>query len=87
MQVSDRNVFAAGLNLQVKFWKNNYIALRANAGFASWDLKDLPDKENGILGLGVSIGNNNLIGPIEVTLMGSNLHRKPMAYISIGYWF
>jgi len=27
------NVVAAGLNLQVNFWKKNYIVLRANAGF------------------------------------------------------
>lgn len=87
MQVTDRNVVAAGINLQVNFWKNNYIVLRANAGVTSWELKDLPEKENGILGFGVSFGNNNLVGPIEVTIMGSNLHRKPMGYLNIGYWF
>jgi NTE family protein len=87
MQVSDRNVIAAGLNLQVNFWKNNYIVLRANAGAASWELKNLAEKDNGILGFGISLGNNNLIGPIEVTFMGSNLHRKPMGYLNIGYWF
>jgi NTE family protein len=88
MQVSDRNVIAAGLNLQVNFWKKNYIVLRANAGVTAWDIKNLlPDKENGILGFGVSLGNNNLVGPIEITFMGSNLHKKPMAYLNIGYWF
>jgi len=87
MQVSDRNVMAAGLNLQVNFWKKNYIVLRANAGYTSWELKDLPEKENGILGFGLSLGNKNIIGPIEVTFMGSNLHRKPIGYLNIGYWF
>lgn len=87
MQVSNRNVVAAGLNLQVNFWKNNYLVLRANAGVASWELKDITDKENGILGLGISVGNKNLIGPIEVTFMGSNLHRNPIGYLNIGYWF
>jgi NTE family protein len=87
MQVSDRNVLAASLNLQVNFWKKNYFVLRANAGVSSWKLDDLPDKDNGILGFGVSVGNNNLVGPVEITFMGSNLHRKPMAYLNIGYWF
>jgi NTE family protein len=87
MQVSDRNVIAAGLNLQINFWKRNYIVLRANAGVTSWELKNLPEKESGILGFGVSVGNNNLIGPVEITFMGSNLHREPMGYLNIGYWF
>jgi len=39
-----------------------------------------PDKENRILGFGLSIGNNNLVGPIEITLMGVPIcTKKPMA--------
>ena len=75
------------MNLQYNFWKKNYMVFRVNAGFTSWDLKNLLEKENGILGFGLSVGNNSLIGPIEVTFMGSNLHREPMAYLNIGYWF
>ena len=87
MQVSTRNVAAVGLNLQYNFWKKNYLVFRANAGITSWDLYDLIEAENGILGFGLSIGNNSRIGPIEVTLMGSNLHKEPLAYFNIGYWF
>jgi len=87
MQVSNRNVIAAGFNLQFNFWKNNYIVLRANGGVAAWDIISLPEKQNGILGFGISLGNNNIIGPIEITFMGSNLHREPMVYLNIGYWF
>ena len=87
MQVSTRNVAAVCLNLQYNFWKKNYLVFRANAGITSWDLYDLIEAENGILGFGLSIGNNSRIGPIEVTLMGSNLHKEPLAYFNIGYWF
>jgi NTE family protein len=87
MQVSTRNVAAVGLNLQYNFWKKNYLVFRANAGITSWDLYDLIEAENGILGFGLSVGNNSRIGPIEVTLMGSNLHKEPLAYINIGSWF
>ena len=87
MQVTDRNIVAAGLNFQYNFWRNNYIVFRANAGVTAWDIRNLPEKENGILGFGVSVGNNSLIGPIEITFMGSNLHREPMVYFNIGYWF
>jgi NTE family protein len=87
MQVTNRNIVAAGLNFQYNFWKKNYIVLRLNAGVTTWDIESLPEFENGILGFGLSVGNNSLIGPIEVTLMGSNLHRKPFGYLNIGYWF
>jgi NTE family protein len=87
MQVTDRNIAAAGLNFQYNFWRKNYIVFRVNAGVTSWDIRNLPEKENGILGFGLSVGNNSLIGPVEITFMGSNLHREPMAYLNIGYWF
>jgi NTE family protein len=87
MQVTNRNIVAAGLNFQYNFWRNNYIVFRVNAGLTSWDFRNLLVKENGILGFGLSVGNNSLIGPIEITFMGSNLHREPMAYLNIGYWF
>jgi len=87
MQVTNRNIVAAGLNFQYNIWRNNYIVFRVNAGLTSWDFRNLLVKENGILGFGLSVGNNSLIGPIEITFMGSNLHREPMAYLNIGYWF
>jgi NTE family protein len=87
MQVCTRNIAAAGLNVQYNFWKKNYLVFRVNAGMTSWDLNDLIEEDNRILGFGISIGNNSPIGPIEVTFMGSNFHKEPLAYINIGYWF
>jgi len=87
MQVTNRNIAAAGLNIQYNFWKNNYVTLRFNAGSTSWDMDSLFEKNSGIYGFGLTYGNNSIIGPIEVTLMGSNLHRDLFTYFNIGYWF
>ena len=87
MQVTNRNIAACGLNIQYNIWKNNYITLRFNAGSASWDVFELFQKNSGIYGLGLTFGNNSIIGPIEITLMGSNMHRDLFTYFNIGYWF
>jgi len=87
MQVANRNIAGAGMNIQYNLWKNNYITLRFNAGATSWDFNKLFEKNSGIYGLGLTFGNNSVIGPIEITLMGSNLHRDLFTYFNIGYWF
>jgi NTE family protein len=87
MQVTNRVVTGIGLNFQYNFWKNNYIVLKANAGSTAWTIANMFNKDSGLLGFGITLGNNSVIGPIEITLMASNAHRDLLSYINIGYWF
>ncbi|MBP1669713.1 MAG: hypothetical protein H6Q21_2079 [Bacteroidetes bacterium] len=87
MQVNNRVVTGIGANLQYNFWRKNYAVFRINAGSSAWDLTNLFMQGTGMLGFGITVGNNSIIGPIEITLMASNLHHDLLSYINIGYWF
>jgi NTE family protein len=87
MERSGRNAVALGLDLQYNFWKSNYLVLRTNVGITSWELEDILLFESAFSGFGLTLGNMSLIGPIELTLMRSNLRNDFLFYINIGYYF
>ena len=87
MQINNRVMAGIGINLQYNIWRNNYIVLKANTGSTAWIVKDLFKRGSGLLGFGITIGNNSIIGPIEFTLMASNAHHDLLSYFNIGYWF
>jgi NTE family protein len=87
MEESGRNVVVLGLDLQYNFWRSNYLVLRTNVGNTSHVLQDLILFESGFSGFGLTLGNMSLIGPVEFTLMRSNLRNDFLFYINIGYYF
>ena len=87
MEKSGRNAFVLGLDLQYNFWRSNYLVLRSNIGSTSWELEDILLFEEAVAGFGLTLGNMSLIGPIEFTLMRSNLRSSYLFYINIGYYF
>lgn len=87
MEKSGRNVIVMGLDLQYNFWRSNYLVLRTNIGNTSQVLEDIILFETGFSGFGLTLGNMSLIGPIEFTLMRSNLRNNFLFYINIGYYF
>jgi NTE family protein len=87
MQINSRFFAGIGANLQVNFWRKNYAVLRINAGSSSWIHSDLFQPGTGLLGFGITLGNKSMIGPIEITLMASNVHHDLLSYFNIGYWF
>ena len=82
-----RNAFVLGLDLQYNFWRSNYLVLRSNTGITSWEPEDLLLFESAFSGLGLTLGNMSLIGPVEFTIMRSNLRAETLFYINIGYYF
>ncbi len=87
MEQSGRNAVVLGLDLQYNFWRSNYLVLRTNVGITTWELEDILLFETGFSGFGLTLGNMSLIGPIEFTLMRSNLRNDFLFYINIGYYF
>jgi hypothetical protein len=87
MEKSGRNAFVLGLDLQYNFWRSNYFVLRSNIGNTSWEPEDILLLTSAYTGFGLTLGNMSLIGPIEFTLMRSNLRDDFLFYINIGYYF
>jgi NTE family protein len=87
MEKYGRNALAFGMDLQYNFWRSNYLVLRTNVGNTSLYPEDLIFFQSVFTGYGLTLGNMSLIGPIEFTLMRSNLRSDFMLYINIGYYF
>jgi NTE family protein len=87
MQVNNRITAGMGAGMQYNFWRNNFVVLKVNAGSAAWNPEDLFGKGSGLYGFGITLGNNSIIGPIEITFMVSNVHHDLLSYFNIGYWF
>ncbi len=61
--------------------------LRTNIGNTDWELEDILLFESAFSGIGLTLGNMSLIGPIEFTLMRSNVRDSFLFYMNIGYYF
>ena len=87
MQVFGSKAWAAGTELRYEAWENNFFALKANIAKTTFTGKELIKPEGITFGGGISYGYRSVIGPIEVTLMGSNSISGVAGFINIGYWF
>jgi len=77
----------ARLKLQYNFVKKMYFTLRTDLGSNEDQFDELFRSENLMFGYGLTYSYNSFIGPIELTLMSSNLNPKPMIYLNLGFWF
>lgn len=75
--------FAWQYNIHRKF----YVTLKFNLGLIDDDFEDMIKDFDLIAGMGVALGYDSFIGPIELSLMGSNKNNGLMNFINIGYWF
>ena len=72
---------------QWNFYKSLYSTLHFDYGYMS-DTYDNWFKPNSfVLGCGISLGVDTMIGPVEVTLMGSNINSGMSGFINVGFWF
>lgn len=75
------------MKLQYNFYKKNYLTFRADVGGNQHDIEELFLSENFMVGYGVTYSYDSFIGPIELTLMGSNINSGPMLFLNLGFWF
>lgn len=75
--------FAWQYNIHRKF----YLTLKFNLGLIDDDFEQMVEDFDLIAGMGVAFGYDSFIGPIELSLMGSNKNSGIMNFINIGYWF
>jgi NTE family protein len=75
------------LKLQYNFYQKLYATLMADVGATEWFLEDLFKNENWIAGYGIKISYDSFIGPVELSMMGSNINKDVSFFINLGYWF
>ncbi|MCX6248845.1 MAG: patatin-like phospholipase family protein [Bacteroidetes bacterium] len=75
------------LKLQCNVYKKMYFNLRADAGGIEGTTEDLFKSSNFLFGYGAAAGYDSFIGPVELTVMSSNLKNGLMVFLNIGYWF
>lgn len=75
------------LKLQYNVYKKLYLNLLTDAGGNENTFELLFDTRNFLFGYGVTAGYNSFIGPIELTVMSSNINPGVMVFLNLGYWF
>lgn len=77
----------ARLKLQYNVYKKIYLTLRSDFGANGLSLQDAVDPANTLFGYGITTSYNSFIGPIEFTIMGSNINPSVSFFINIGFSF
>jgi NTE family protein len=86
MELSADNVALAGLDLRVRVWKKFYASLLSNAGVCN-NRSSSGNATNFMIGGGLSISYDSVVGPVKVILSGSNMNDGLTPYFSLGYSF
>ncbi|MEI6436566.1 MAG: patatin-like phospholipase family protein, partial [Bacteroidota bacterium] len=75
------------MKLQCNVYNNLYGNFRADVGATEPGIDELFDPGNFLAGYGVTASYDSFIGPLEFSIMGSNLNPGPMFFLNLGYWF
>lgn len=73
-------------NLQYNFYPKIYVTLMADLGFNEMKI-DKIDDINLLFGYGVKISYDSFIGPVEFSVMSSNIDKSISSALNIGFWF
>lgn len=74
------------LKLQYNFLPKLYATLRADLGANEWYVTDIFNPDNFVVGYGATVSYDSFIGPIELSLMGSNI-QGISGFVNLGFWF
>ena len=72
---------------QWNFYKSLYSTVHIDYGYMSDTYDSWFNSNNFIIGYGLSLGVDTMIGPFEISVMGSNINTGVMGFINVGYWF
>ncbi len=77
----------ARLKLQYSAFNKLFFTLRSDLGATEDEFEEIFDPANTMVGYGLTTAYNSFIGPIEFTVMGSNLNPSVSFFVSIGFSF
>jgi len=75
------------LHLQYNVYKKIYITVRSDFGAVEETSQDLIDSKNFMFGYGATTSYDSFVGPIEFSIMGSNVNPFPSFFLNIGFSF
>lgn len=86
-QLYGDHIALAKVSWQYNFFKNLYAIANVNGGYVTHDYDKWFYDDSFIFGCGLTLGMNTMLGPIEVSLMGSNRCSNLVGFLNVGYWF
>ncbi len=87
--VQKRGLYSAivRLHLQYNIYQKIYLTLRTDIGAVEESLEDVVDPNKTMLGFGATASYDSFVGPIELSIMGSNINPFPSFFVNIGFSF
>jgi NTE family protein len=86
MEITADNVVYGSLDLRIRMWEKIYTAFISNAGIYYDNNSSQPDGKF-MIGGGISLSYDSVVGPVELILSTSNLNRNLTPFFSLGYYF
>ncbi len=86
MELSADNAAIARLDLRLRMWQKVFVSVDSNVGMYG-DSTSPFTKGNFMVGGGLSIAYDSVVGPIEFNISTSNLNQKITAFFALGYYF
>ncbi|MFK5855004.1 MAG: patatin-like phospholipase family protein [Bacteroidota bacterium] len=75
------------LKIQYNVYEKLYLTLRSDFGSTTYLLEDLTKSDNLMFGYGLTASYDSFIGPVEFTVMGSNVNPSISFFANIGFNF
>jgi NTE family protein len=86
MELTADNAAFLCLDLRVRMWEKFYTTFISNIGFYN-DMNSTQKDEQFMIGGGISVSYDSVVGPVELILSTSNLNNNLTPYFSLGYYF
>lgn len=81
------HIAAGKMAWQWNFYKFLYSTVSFDFGYMSDVYDSWFDRDSFVVGAGLTLGINSVIGPIEVSVMGSNINSSTVGFINVGFWY
>ena len=72
---------------QWNFYKMFYTTVNFDFGYMNNIYEDWFNSTSFVAGAGLTLGADTVIGPIELSFMGSNVNTGLVGFFNVGYWF
>lgn len=74
------------IDFQFNFYPDLYITAMGDAGFNEMEFNSI-NPDNAVLGGGIKLSYDSFIGPIEFSVMRSNINNGVTSSLNMGFWF
>lgn len=87
LEVFDNTLLVGRLGMRLRLWTRHYLTFSGNYGRQASSFFDILKDGDNMWGGAFTYAYNSLIGPISVTVDGSDWDRKLGVYFSLGFYF